>query len=773
MIRQIPKSFARVKTLVFAFISIVGLSFACSLDYIFRHEETRQAKIELREMNLEPTADGLIQAVRQGKLALFDNYDTAGISFGSVAANGLTPLHAAIISQDSDAIDQVLVRSREVSETIDEATSDGMTPLKRALEAKDFTLANRLVKQLGANINIDKEPGLPYLISAIQEGDAGIPLRDYLLDLGVDVNRTGEQPHSALVLAADQDDVSLMRRLITQGASIAQKGISEKPLLMEAAHELEYEEVALLLEKGADVEERYEGVDLLSLALQEDDGHLTHLAIEADANLDRKGASDEPLIIEAINDNAHDWLLTLLDQGVSIETQSTAGDSLLMTAAKTGNYEMVDFLIARGADVNAKNKDGLTPLGQAIEAGDTALVRTLVENRAEIFPEPMFTAAYRNRDNPTMSLLLNAGVSPEIKLEGSDKRIMDAAVEDGAVETVQTLISMGTDIGDNLWGAIITGQDSLVEVILGNGADPKQKGPNGEDPLEYVLNEKRFSLLKPLLAAGADPNPMFDARESWVSRAIRSGQKDAALSLIDAGAKIGDGRCLDGQSMLGWSIGREMYDVTKALLANGADPNIQEPSPCNEGFIATFDESSTFRRALKYDSKMRPLMMAAVKRNHDVAQALVKAGAKNLTSRRYLYPVAIGAWYNDVKMMQICYGRDPNHQPRKIIVDLSDQRVSYFENGTQVYSSVCSTGKSGYRTQPGTYVITQKSKDHISSIYGSPMPYFMRVSCRDFGIHVGNCPGYPASHGCVRVPWNAAKYYYGRCSLGDMVIIQR
>ena len=140
-------------------------------------------------------------------------------------------------------------------------------------------------------------------------------------------------------------------------------------------------------------------------------------------------------------------------------------------------------------------------------------------------------------------------------------------------------------------------------------------------------------------------------------------------------------------------------------------------------------------------------MMAAVKRNHDVAQALVNAGAKNHTTRRYMYPIAIAAWYNDVRMMQIVYGRDPDVNPRKIVIDLSSQRVYMYENGVQVYSAPCSTGKPGKRTPTGTFAVTQKNRHHTSSIYGSSMPYFQRVSCRDFGLHVGRLPGYPASSG--------------------------
>lgn len=750
-------------------ISLVGVSVAT--DFILRHEVKRQARKELESRGLQANIGGIIKAVREGKLTLFENYDTAGISFGGADETGMTPLHAAIEANDKDALEQVLLRFDQVKKTVDIPTkADGMTPLKRALNSEDYLLANRLIDQLGAKVNVEKKPGLPYLIDAMTEDKD--ELRDYLLSKGVDVNNSGSQPHTPLAMAADDDDLELMSRLVSQGAKIDTKGVTGKPLLLEAAIDNEYDEMEFLLDKGADVNVSEDGQDILTLALARQDGQMRDIALRYGAELNRNGPTGNPLIVEAIENNDHDWFLTLLESGIPVDSKSKDGDTLFMTAVKDQDYRMIDFLIEQRADINVKDKAGKTALQYAIANGNTALVRTLVEKGAEIYPAEMFATAYQRRDNPTMNLLLNAGVDPEIVLEGTDQRVMDVAVSDGSIETVRTLLDAGAHIGNNLWGALLTNQDDLVEVILKNGGDPSQKGPKGDDPLEFALNNQRFNLLKPLLEAGADPNPMYDEEESWVSRAVRTGDSETANALINSGASLGDGFARDGHSLLGWSIANEMYDVSKSLVAAGVDVNVIEPAPAKSDFIEKFDESTTFRRALRYDKNIRPLMMVAIKRNHGVAQAMVNAGAKNHTTRKYMYPIAIASWYSDVRMMQIIYGRDPDVQPRKIIIDLSSQRVTFYENGVKTYSSVCSTGKSGYRTRAGTYVITQKNRHHNSSIYGSAMPYFQRLSCSDFGLHVGNCPGYPASHGCIRLPWSAAKHYFSKTSLGDMVIIQ-
>jgi len=62
-----------------------------------------------------------------------------------------------------------------------------------------------------------------------------------------------------------------------------------------------------------------------------------------------------------------------------------------------------------------------------------------------------------------------------------------------------------------------------------------------------------------------------------------------------------------------------------------------------------------------------------------------------------------------------------------------------------------STGRQGFRTPTGSYVVTDKHRKWRSTLYPAEMPYFMRLSCGDIGFHQGNLPGYPASHRCIRM----------------------
>ena len=110
--------------------------------------------------------------------------------------------------------------------------------------------------------------------------------------------------------------------------------------------------------------------------------------------------------------------------------------------------------------------------------------------------------------------------------------------------------------------------------------------------------------------------------------------------------------------------------------------------------------------------------------------------------------------------------------PILIIVSIPDQRVHVYRNGIRVAASSCSTGKPGHRTPTGVFKILQKDKHHKSSTYSNaPMPNMNRLTWSGIALHAGNLPGYPASHGCVRLPMQFSDMLFGITKLGMTVVI--
>lgn len=110
--------------------------------------------------------------------------------------------------------------------------------------------------------------------------------------------------------------------------------------------------------------------------------------------------------------------------------------------------------------------------------------------------------------------------------------------------------------------------------------------------------------------------------------------------------------------------------------------------------------------------------------------------------------------------------------PVVFIVSLPEQRVYVYRNGIQIGVSTCSTGKPGHSTPTGVFVILQKDKNHHSSTYNNaPMPNMQRLTWSGIALHAGDLPGYPASHGCVRLPMEFSQLIFGITHLGIPVII--
>jgi lipoprotein-anchoring transpeptidase ErfK/SrfK len=134
-------------------------------------------------------------------------------------------------------------------------------------------------------------------------------------------------------------------------------------------------------------------------------------------------------------------------------------------------------------------------------------------------------------------------------------------------------------------------------------------------------------------------------------------------------------------------------------------------------------------------------------------------------------------------------------------ISLLEQRAYFYKSGLLVGVSQLSTGREGLNTPPGHFSITQKDVNHVSSRYGdyvdagdnvvkpnvdvekdpkppgthfkgAPMPYFMRI-VDGVGMHAGYLPGYPASHGCIRMPEFMAQNFFKSVSTGTPVTITK
>ena len=111
-------------------------------------------------------------------------------------------------------------------------------------------------------------------------------------------------------------------------------------------------------------------------------------------------------------------------------------------------------------------------------------------------------------------------------------------------------------------------------------------------------------------------------------------------------------------------------------------------------------------------------------------------------------------------------------QPVSIVISIPDQKAYVYRGETLIAASSVSTGKDGKETPTGTFPILQKEEVHHSNLYDSAtMPFMQRLTWDGVAIHAGRNPGFPASHGCIRVPAAFAKKLFAVTSRGTPVMV--
>jgi hypothetical protein len=110
--------------------------------------------------------------------------------------------------------------------------------------------------------------------------------------------------------------------------------------------------------------------------------------------------------------------------------------------------------------------------------------------------------------------------------------------------------------------------------------------------------------------------------------------------------------------------------------------------------------------------------------------------------------------------------------PALFVVNLHTQRAVLFRNGVPIGATTISSGKAGNDTPTGVFTILQKNKDHYSKTYNNaPMPNMQRLTWSGIALHAGKLPGYPASHGCIRLPHAFSGLLFGATEMGMTVVI--
>ena len=284
------------------------------------------------------------------------------------------------------------------------------------------------------------------------------------------------------------------------------------------------------------------------------------------------------------------------------------------------------------------------------------------------------------------------------------------------------------------------------------------------------LRDQAFDLMR----GGMGPEDTTPAGDRALTLAVRVGDAESVRHLLWFGADIqAVGR--ENQRPLGLATLRRSQEVLPVLLAGGADPNQPFVAPVQPELMEALPIKD-LKYWLRFDTGVTPLMACAARGDVEAAAVLIRNGAKPsvCTKKHKRYPINFAATQGYLFLMRVLLGRSPDEGPELLVtVDLSQQPAWITRRGKVIDSTRVSSGRSGFETPAGRYVVTDKHRHHTSTIYKVDMPWFMRLNCGAIGLHSGHVTGRPASHGCVRLPYNKARDFFSKVTVGDEVQVVR
>jgi len=425
----------------------------------------------------------------------------------------------------------------------------------------------------------------------------------------------------------------------------------------------------------------------------------------------------------------------------------------LVAAAEQGAENRVDLLLKLGLDVNAADAGGLTPLFVAAAKSNLALTRKFLAAGAD--------ANLAEHEGRTPLIAATAAGAPVV---------MDALLKSGA--QINQLDSAGRSA---LFYAIGAQNLDAVSLLLASGADAARACSEGKTPLTFALETGDREIVKTVLTAQKPALRWNTATRAALTAAMNSGDKEMLRLLLSKHPAPPTPENAS-EPLLAYAIARGDLAQLTLLLDCGADANAALSIPAEKQFTQLFP-GEMLPRYLATEPGMTPLMLTAGLGRADLAKVLMDHGARrNAETAKYkIAAVTFAAWAESAPTLLVLYGKSPRveDQATRVEISLNDQRALFFKNNVLALSSPVSTGKSGRETPTGQFVITDKHPTHKSTIYKVDMPWFMRLNCREFGMHQGVVPNYPASHGCIRMPGDKARELFQQVEPGTLVVIAK
>ena len=472
-----------------------------------------------------------------------------------------------------------------------------------------------------------------------------------------------------------------------------------------------------------------------------------------------------------------------LQSGISLESEDAEGRTPLFAAVVTGQWDLAEDLLKGGANPGHADAQGRTPLMAAVLQQEAPMVQKLLDRGADLSQADrtglaaLHYAATTN--DPTLtSLLLRHGADPNL-VDHRGHTPLHLAAAAGREAVLGALLDGGADPAatDNaghraLHLAVIAGSASIVTRLL--PLDPDALGPccKVSGLAAHAFASGQWPVIELVLGA-SEPLPRWSPEAlAWMEKAFEQRSCDHARLVLSKHSRTPQHPGSE-HPLAAHLIAEGKRDYLRFLIEQGMDPNIDVQTPAQKDLLQKVAPSN-FRDYLRIEPGMTLLMLAAALGSPDDVRFLIEKGAQRnaRTSRYKMTALHFAAAANNAPTLQAVIGGAPPPEELRVEISLRAQQASVLRNGTVVLQTAISTGRPGYSTPTGDFVVTDRHLEHSSTIYKVPMPFFLRLNCRDFGMHAGNTSSPFASHGCIRVPPRAAEQLFREVPQGTLVQIR-
>ncbi len=356
------------------------------------------------------------------------------------------------------------------------------------------------------------------------------------LDKGADINdkRSDEWGYSAITHATMIRNLDIVNYLIENGADIDMQADTYGTPLMIAINNNDYDMVINLVEQGANINARNnEKITIFDTAIRKGNPLIAEYLIMQGIDTSKLRVADWTAIGNL------DKVKELHKSGVDLNSSSTLNDEDYYTALESaswgGHINIVEYLVANGADVNfvsgsdTENEYGKTPLISAVSNGQVDIVKYLIDNGADVngIGAEKYTAITVAKSLEMVMILVDSGA--DVNSINMNKPVLISAVEKEQIAIVEYLLANGADVNvkvDNNYSAISYPNNlAIVKILVESGADVNFKNSYSSTPLIFATNRGDFEIVKYLVEQGADINIQNDDGSKAIDIAISNGHK--------------------------------------------------------------------------------------------------------------------------------------------------------------------------------------------------------------------------------------------------------